>query len=80
MPKLRSIRLRLNLSQVALGAVMDCVQGNITAYEREVNPRPVPHRRAAMLIDYAKTHGLPLSFDHIYGDEALPEPMEAAHG
>lgn len=80
MANLKSIRARLGLSQSELGDIMGCVQGNITAYEREVNPRPIPQRRAAMLIASAKERGLHITFDHVYGDAPLPsaEP-EVAH-
>ncbi|MDR6767707.1 DNA-binding XRE family transcriptional regulator [Acidovorax delafieldii] len=83
MAHLKSIRERLGLSQAELGAVMGCVQGNITAYEREDKPRPVPHWRAAKVIAFARSRDLVLSFDHFYSDTPLPERAVAeavAHG
>lgn len=78
MANLKSIRERLGLSQSELGNIMGCVQGNITAYEREEKPRPIPQRRAALLIASAKKRGLHITFDHVYGDAPLPS-VEAAN-
>ncbi|MDH1251039.1 helix-turn-helix transcriptional regulator [Comamonas thiooxydans] len=73
MQNLKIIRERLGLSQEAMGSVMGCVQGNITAYERALNPRPIPAPRASKVIEYAASKGLHIGFDHIYGTAPLPE-------
>jgi putative transcriptional regulator len=72
MSRLKLIRDLLGLTQESLGQIMGCVQGNVTAYERALSPRSIPHRRAAMLIAYAQSKGIALSFDHIYGEAPLP--------
>lgn len=70
MKNLKPIRERLGLTQQALAAGIGCTQGNIGHYELgQMMPAP----RARRLIEFAHGLGLPLSFDHVYGDIELPE-------
>lgn len=75
MHNLKSIRERLDVTQQVLADGLGCTQGNIAALERGQTLLPT---LAAKLIVFAKTkHGLELTFDHIYGDAPLPEPIVA---
>lgn len=84
MKNLKPIRKRLGLTQQALGQVIGCTQGNVGYYE---HGQAMPTPRARLLIEYANGLGLPLTFDHLYGDLPLPElaqptppTQEATHG
>lgn len=70
MKNLKPIRKRLGLTQQALGQVIGCTQGNVGYYE---HGQAMPTPRARLLIEYANGLGLPLTFDHLYGDLPLPE-------
>ncbi|MDD2690224.1 MAG: helix-turn-helix domain-containing protein [Simplicispira sp.] len=66
---LKSIRERLCVSQQALAAGIGCTQGNVGHYERG---QTLPPEMARKVINFARLHGLELSFDHIYGSASLP--------
>lgn len=66
----RNIRSRLGVSQAELGRVMGCSSQNVSFYE---HGQSVPPGRAAKLIDFARTHGLRLCLEHVYGMAELPE-------
>lgn len=73
MKNLKPIRERLGLTQQALAAGIGCTQGNIGHYERgQLMPKP----RAERLISFAQGLGLQLSYDHVYGDVALPDLVQ----
>lgn len=76
MSRLKLIRQRLGVTQHVLAECMETVQGNITTYEAG---RSIPAKRARLLIAFAATRGLTLTFDHIYGDLPLPETAETTH-
>lgn len=83
MQNLKPIRERLGVTQQAMADGLGCTQGNIGHYEKgQTIPPPVARR----LIDYAAGFGLGITFDHIYGAQALPEvaaqpvTQEVAHG
>lgn len=50
-------------------------QGNVSNYERG---QTVPPDVAGRLVAYAKTKGVELSLDHIYGAKPIPQPICAA--
>lgn len=70
MNRLKLIRQHLGVTQKALGDALGCVQGGVTAYE---HGRPLPHKRAQRLIEFAASRGCKLDFNHIYGDRPLPK-------
>lgn len=75
MHNLKSIRERLGVTQQALADGINCTQGNVGHYERGLHDFPTD--RARLLIRFAKTHGLVIGFDHIYGNKALPKALPA---
>lgn len=70
MNNILTIRERLKLSQAAFGKAIGVTQGNVSHYERG---QEVPPDVARRVIAAAAQHGLRISFDHIYGDCALPD-------
>lgn len=77
MSRIREIRERLQMTQAAFGAAINCSQGNVGFYER--GSQTIPVDRAEVLIDVAAKHGLRLSLDQIYGRKPLPaEKAKAA--
>lgn len=70
MNKIKSIRERLGVTQHVLAEGIGCTQGNVGNYERG---QTVPPDSARRLITYAEGRGLALTFDHIYGEAALPD-------
>lgn len=77
MSTIKSIRLRLNLSQAELGVALGCTQGNVSFYEKG---QTVPPETAGKLIEFARKRGLELTFDHVYGAAELPPEQQAAEG
>jgi putative transcriptional regulator len=65
------IRSRLGVSQSAIADGIGVSQGNVSFYE--VRDQTVPPDVAGRLIAFAARHGLPIGFDHVYGDAALPK-------
>jgi len=72
MHKVRSIRLRLGVSQASLAKALQCTQSNVSFYE--VGKQTIPPPVARRLIDYAASQGLALTFDHVYGNAPLDWP------
>lgn len=70
MRPIRAIRRRLGVTQTQLAQAMGCSTTNVCFYERG---QTLPPARAAQLIDFARSRGLPLTYDHIYGTAPLPE-------
>lgn len=70
MRTIRAIRRRLGVTQGQLAEAMGCSTTNVCFYERG---QTLPPARAALLIDYAVSRGLALTYDHIYGSATLPE-------
>ena len=66
----RAIRRRLGVSQAELARAMDCSPANVMFYERG---QMLPPKRARLLILFANSKGLAISYDHVYGDSPLPE-------
>lgn len=69
-PPIKSIRLRLGLSQAALGEALGMTQANV--YHYETRGQTVMPDVARRLIAFAATKGLPLTYDHVYGAAELP--------
>lgn len=70
MNHLKTIRLRLGLTQQAIAQDLGCTQGNVGHYERGQTLRP---EVAQKLIEVAQARGLHIGFDHVYGGAPLPE-------
>lgn len=70
MNHLKIIRLRLGLTQQSIAAELGCTQGNVGHYERG---QTLPPDVARKLILIAQARGLPIGFDHVYGDSPLPD-------
>ena len=73
MNQVKTIRARLGVTQQALGRGIGCTQANVGHYERG---QMLPPDMARRLIDFSAQHGLVISYDHVYGDAALPELAE----
>lgn len=71
MNRMRLIRARLGVKQQDLAEALGCNQSNITRYERG---QTIPPGVACRLISYAKSLGVRLTYNQIYGDEELPAP------
>ena len=77
MNAIRAIRSRLVASQSELADALEVSQGNVSFYEKG---QPIPPNKAARLIEFAKTKGLEIGYDHVYGVAELPplQPEQAA--
>lgn len=75
MNNIKSIRERLGITQTALAEGIGCTQGNVGHYE---HGQTVPPDAAKRLIAFAKTLGLVITFDDIYGQPAKEPPTPAA--
>jgi putative transcriptional regulator len=78
MNHLRTIRSRLGVSQGHIAEVLGCSQGNVSGYER--GQYAIPPESAAKLIDFARSRGLEITYDNVYGAAPLPDadPVAAA--
>ena len=70
MSAFKKIRERLQMTQAAIGAELGVTQGNVSFYEKG---QTVPPDAARKLIELARSKGLELTFDHVYGGCDLPE-------
>lgn len=77
MRPIQIIRSRLGVSQQELAAELGCTQGNVSYYERG---QQMPPDTAKKLIEYARTKGLMLSYDHVYGAAEIPRIAEVSNG
>ena len=75
MHNLKPIRLLLNLTQSEVAEDLDCSQANICHYE---NGQVLPQPKALRLISLAARMGVTLTYDHIYGEQALPKTKASA--
>lgn len=71
MSTIESIRKRLGVTQKGLADALGCTQSNVGHY---IRGSTIPPDRAMQLVSYARTKGMVLSLDHVYG--LLPLPME----
>ena len=69
MHPMKAIRLRLGVSQYEIATGMGCSQSNVCFYERG---QTIPPDRARSLIYFARSKGLELTYEHIYGGAQLP--------
>lgn len=73
---IQQIRARLKLSQGVLAPAIGVSPSLLSHYER--GKCNIPPEAAGRLIRVARTHGLLVSYDHIYGEKDLPpEPAKA---
>lgn len=70
MSTVKTVRVRLGLTQQALADGIGCTQGNVWHYEQG---QTVPPDMARTLIAFAASRGLEIGFDHIYGTADIPE-------
>ena len=79
MHQLKYIRLHLGMTQQSMADALGCTQGNIGHYERGQTFLPDVAKK---LIEFAAARGLPITYDHVYGDAKLPpQPQqEVSHG
>lgn len=70
MNNLKPIRLRLGMTQRAMGDAIGCTQSNVGHYEKGQTLLPGMARK---VIDAAAERGLTIGFDHVYGVEPLPQ-------
>lgn len=71
----KSIRQRLGLSQERLGGAIGMTQGNVSFIE--LDKQPVMPDTAAKLIEFARSRGLEIGYDHVYGAAELPPAPES---
>lgn len=69
MNRCRAIRERLGMTQQVLAHGIGVTQGNVSLYERG---QQIPPPVAGRLIQLARSRGVALSFDDIYGDLVAP--------
>lgn len=76
---IKSIRIRLGITQAALAKSIGCTQGNVGHYENK--GQTMPPDVAKRLIAFAAQHGLRLSYEDVYGppiqEPALAEESQA---
>lgn len=65
MNSIKVIRGRLGVTQAQLAAGLGVSQGNVSFYERG---QGMPATVAALLIAYASSRGVTLTYDDIYGE------------
>ena len=70
MNAIKSIRVRLELTQAALAAELGCTQSNVGHYEKGQTLLPETARK---VIEIAAGRGLEIGFDHVYGVAPLPD-------
>lgn len=71
MSAIQAIRKRIGLTQAELAKRLDVSQGNVSFYEKG---QTIPPTVAGKLIEYARSRGLEIGFDHVYGAAELPPP------
>jgi putative transcriptional regulator len=76
MADIKSIRAHLAVTQQALADAIGCTQGNVSNYEKG---QTIPPDVAGRLIEFAKTKGAEITYDHVYGSaELIGQTAEAA--
>jgi putative transcriptional regulator len=64
MSKIKEIRERLGVTQQELAEGLNCTQGNVSFLEKGQTLLP---DTAKLLIQYAKSKGVDLTFEDVYG-------------
>lgn len=75
MSTIKTIRIRLQITQAEFAEGIGCTQANIGHYEKG---QSVPPDSARRVIAFAKSKGLTISFDDIYGDSLAESPANPA--
>jgi len=70
MSALKAIRGLLRVTQAELGEALGVTQGNVSFYERG---QTIPPDIAGRVLDFARSRGLHITYDHLYGGAALPD-------
>lgn len=73
MNKIKSIRMRLGVTQSSFAEGINMTQGNVSHYEKG---QTVPPEVAARVIGFAKTLGVSLSFNDIYESPQPHHPTQ----
>ena len=76
MNRIKTIRERLGVTQIALAAGLGRTQGNISLYERG---QMVPPDVARSLIVFARTKGVEVGYEDIYGPADQPAEKGVAN-
>lgn len=72
MTPFQAIRKRLGVTQAALAEALEKTQGNVSFYEKG---QAMPPDVAARLIEFARSRGLALTYDMVYGAAELPPAL-----
>lgn len=75
MHNLKNIRTSLGMTQQAMADALGCTQGNIGHYERG---QTLPPDMARKLIQIATMQGLPITYDHVYGEAVDLPPIPSS--
>ena len=75
MSRFLEIRSLLGMTQLEMAEVLGCVQSNVSFLDRGQTITP---EIAAKLIAASRAMGVQLTFDHIYGGDALPTALHRA--
>lgn len=75
MHALKTIRSRLGMTQQEVAAALGCHQSNVSQYERG---QSLPPEAGRQLIDLARSRGLAIDFNHVYGFAELPHAAATA--
>lgn len=67
----QQIREMLGVTQAEVAGALGVTQGNISHYE---NGQTVPPDIARLLIDFAKSRGCDITFNHVYGLQQTTKP------
>lgn len=73
----KSIRARLGMTQASIAEAIGVTQGNVSFYEKG---QTVPPAVGRLLVDLARSRGLLIDFNHLYGEADLPPELVAAAG
>lgn len=76
MNAIKQIRQALGMTQGAMAQALGCTQGAISFYEvGKSDPTP---DTAKEIINLARSKGLAIGYDHIYGEVEIPQLVPAA--
>lgn len=65
------------MTQASIAEAIGVTQGNVSFYEKG---QTVPPAVGRLLVDLARSRGLPIDFNHLYGGSDLPPELIATEG